>query len=44
MKYAAMAKKMLTTIITTKRPFKLNFLSSLLIGHNYEQNLWQKKI
>ena len=44
MKYAAMAKITLTTTITTNSPFKLNFLSSLLIGHNYEQNLWQKKI
>ena len=44
MKYAAIAKKTLTTMITTKSPFKLNFLSSLVIGHNYEQYLWQKKI
>jgi hypothetical protein len=34
----------LTTMITAKSPFKLNFLSSLFIGHNYEQYLWQKKI
>jgi hypothetical protein len=44
MKYAAIAKKTLTTMITTKSLFKLNFLSSLFIGHNYEQYLWQKKI
>ena len=44
MKYAAIAKKILTTTITIKRPFKLNFLSSLVIRHNYEQYLWQKKI
>ena len=44
MKYAAIAKKILTTIIMIKRPLKLNFLSSLFIVHNYEQILWQKKI
>jgi len=44
MKYAAIASNTLTRTITNNRPFKLNFLSSLLIGHNYEQNLWQKKI
>ena len=44
MKYAAIAKITLTMTITINNPFKLNFLSSLLIVHNYEQNLWQKKI
>ena len=44
MKYAAIAKITLTMTITINNPFKLNFLSSLLIGHNYEENLWQKKI
>ena len=44
MKYAAIASNTLKRNITSHSPFKLNFLSSLLIGHNYEQNLWQKKI
>ena len=44
MKYDAIASNTLTTTITNNRPFKLNFLSSLFIRHNYEQNLWQKKI
>ena len=44
MKYAAIAKITLTITITINSPFKLNFLSSSLIVHNYEQNLWQKKI
>ena len=43
MKYAAIASITLTKTITSNRPFKLNFFSSLFIGHNYEQILWQKK-
>ena len=41
---ATNAKNILTITITNKSPFKLNFLSFLFIGHNYEQYLWQKKI
>ena len=42
--YAMNAKKTLTSTITNKSPFKLNFLSFFSIRHNYEQYLWQKKI